>query len=217
MMRRSGFTLTELVITTTVLVVVAAMVVPNMAHMRDNQLARDLVPSMQRLVTYAREQAVSQHTTAVLSFDQSTTTLAVKQDTTVDQNAPTVSAISASQGPTSSSLPSQSGGAPIAIPTSATIDANNPTINKTVVVPSTLQLTDFQLAGKTVSEPDFQVRFYPDGTCDSGGIGFTLGGATQSIVIDDFGRTTVADGPLPDPTSQKWEAGQFEPRANATQ
>ena len=215
-MRSLGFTLTELVVVTTVLLVVAAMIVPNVAHMRDNELARDVVPSMQRLVTYAREKAISQHTTAVMTYDQSTKTLMVKQDTTVDQNAPTVSAVSASQGSGSSSLPAPSGGAPIKMPTASTIDPNSPTINKTLEVPTTLQLNDFQLAGKTVSEPDFQLRFYADGTCDSGGIGFTLANSTQSIVIDDFGRSTVADGSLPDPTSQKWEAGQFEPRANAT-
>jgi Tfp pilus assembly protein FimT len=213
--KRLGITLAELVVTTTVVLVVAAMVIPNVAHMRDDELAREVVPSMQQLVAYARGKAISGRTTAVLSYDQSTTTLSVKQDTAVDQNAPTASAISASQGSGSSTLPAPSGSGSVAMPTVPTIDPNNPSINKSLVVPPTLQLTDFQLAGKTVSEPDFQVRFYADGTCDSGGIGFTLAKQTQSIVIDDFGRSTVSDGPLPDPKSQKWEAGQFEPRANA--
>lgn len=216
-LRRSAFTLTELVVTTTVLLVVAALLVPNMARMRDNQLARDVVPSIQRLVAYARERAISRHTTAILTYDQSTTMLTVKQDTTVDANAPTTSAISASQGSGSSSLPASNGSAPVNMPSVLTVDANNPTINKTLAVPSDFELTNFQIAGKDVSETDFQVRFYSDGTCDSAGLGFTVAKNPQSLVIDDFGRSTIVDGELPDPTTQKWEAGQFEPRSSATQ
>lgn len=215
--RRRGVTLTELVVTATVLLIVAAMVVPEAAKFKDNQQARDLVPSVQRLIAYAREEAISRHTTAVLTYDQGTTSLTVKQDTTVDQYAPTISVNSASQGVGSSPLVAANGVTQIAVPSAPTVDPANPTINRTVAVPTSMQLTDFQLAGNTVSQPDFQLHFYRDGTCDGGGIGFTLAKATQSITIDAFGRSKLVDGALPDPTTQLWQAGQFEPRQDVTQ
>ncbi|MHB8637284.1 MAG: pilus assembly FimT family protein [Fimbriimonadaceae bacterium] len=209
---RRAFTLVEMIVVCTVLVITAALIAPNMAHMRDAQLANDAVPSLERLISYARESAIAQHTTDVLTFDSSASTFTVKQDTTADPNAPTASSISASQGAGSSALPATGSGPAIVIPAMRALDANNPAINKTLQAPRQLQFSSFQVAGKDVAAAEFQLRFYQDGTCDSGAIGFTIASSTQSIVVDDFGQATFIDGPIPDPSTLKWEAGQFEPR-----
>lgn len=211
-----GITFLEIMVTLGVLSVVAALIVPPAVHFKANQEARDLVPSIVRLVQYAREQAISKHTTAVLSYDEGTTSLVVKQDTTVDSNAPTVSTASASQSAGSTPILSVNAGEAVHVPSAPTPDASNPLINKSLLIPSYLTLSEWQLAGQSVTEPDFQLRFYADGTCDGGGIGMAISKFQQAIVVDNYGRPTVSDGALPEPNSQKWEAGSFEPRQDAT-
>ena len=216
--KRRGFTLIELTVVCTILVIFAVLVAPSVVHLRDNQISRDVVPSIERFIGYAREAAISKKTTALMTFDSSTHTLTVKEDATIDPNAVTLSTNSVSQGAGTSPLPPTTSGQAINVPTAPqTPDADNPIINKSLVLSSGFDVSDFQLAGKQVAESEFQLHFYTDGTCDSGGFSISQGSLKKSITIDDFGRYTETDGDLPDATTQKWEAGQFEPRQNATQ
>jgi len=211
MSKLRAFTLVELVIVCMVLVMFAALVVPKAVRFRQAQVERDAIPSLIRLISYGREQAIAQRTTALMTYDGSTHTFTVKQDTTLDANTPTTSANSTTQGG-ATTLPPTNTGRTINLPVVPTIDQNNPTINKTETLPTNVTTGGFQVAGKDVAESDFQLRFYSDGTCDSGGIALTIGTDSESLNIDNFGRVTLINGPLPDPNSLKWEAGSFEPR-----
>ncbi len=212
-----AFTLIELTVVCMILVIFATLIAPSVVHLRENQIARDVVPSVERLIGYARESSISKKVPVVMTYDSSTRTLTVKEDTTIDANAVTISANSVSQGAGTTPIPPTNTGQAIVPPSApVTPDPDNPLVNKTLVLPSDFSIPTFQLAGKTVDEADFQLHFYTDGTSDGGGITVAQGANNKSLSVDELGRCSETDGDLPDPTTQKWEAGQFEPRQSAT-
>lgn len=71
--------------------------------------------------------------------------------------------------------------------------------------------TKFQANGQDMSDGDWDVRFFPDGTADEGGIEFTLGQETEALNITPRGATSV-DEKLTNPADIRWEAGTYETR-----
>jgi Tfp pilus assembly protein FimT len=212
--------LVEVVIMTIIITVMSALIVPNVVRMLAAQTDRDAVPAITRVLGYAREAAISNKTTMVVSFDSSNNRFTAQQTANVDANAPTSSTLTQNQSATQSTVPgaSPSTGTQVGqvnwgpLPT---VDPTAATFVKSFDVPKTITFSTFQLAGQTVADSDFLLNFYPDGTCDGGGIEFAIGAAQRCILADSLGNITVQDGSLPDPTTVQWEAGQFEPRQGA--
>lgn len=208
---RSGFTLIEVVVVTGIIVLFAALITPSISRLTEAQAQRDAVPAMLRMIQYARESAISNHTTAVLTFDNGGNQFTAKADDTTDPNAPVTSNLSSNQNPGGGgSVNGSNWKAPVTTP-----GANGVLFSRSLTVPQNLSFNAFRVGSQDVAAADFKLRFYPDGTCDGGAFEFSIQGVAQSIVINVLGRPTLSDGSLPDPNTIRWEAGQFEPRQNA--
>lgn len=69
------------------------------------------------------------------------------------------------------------------------------------------------LAGRESNSSDWRLAFYPDGTCDGGGVEFRRGNQSFALVIDPAsGAARIIDGQLPDTTGDRWQAGEIEHR-----
>lgn len=75
------------------------------------------------------------------------------------------------------------------------------------------EFTAFQVNGETVTQTDWQVTFYPDGTADKAGLEFDQKGRIWHFKINPLqGRATVEEGQLIDEQEDSWEAGTIEQR-----
>ena len=67
------------------------------------------------------------------------------------------------------------------------------------------------LAGRESNSSDWRLTFYPDGTCDGGGVEFRRGDRSFALVIDPAsGAARIVDGQLPDSSGDRWQAGEIE-------
>jgi prepilin-type N-terminal cleavage/methylation domain-containing protein len=208
MAKSRGFTLIELSVTVTVLIIFAAMMAPAFARIKEQSSARDLMPSMVRLIGFARESSINQGIPLIVSFDSSANAMQVTSNDYQNQNAP--QPIDGVFAPPSGTPAGGSGSR----------SSQNPNLQfpgqamEIQNLPVGASAETFQLAGKESSSADFRLRFYPDGTCDGGGITFRQGNAQHSLSVDKLGGTKITDGPLPDPTTVIWEAGQLAQRSS---
>jgi general secretion pathway protein H len=78
----------------------------------------------------------------------------------------------------------------------------------------TVRAENFEVAGSPSGDGDWQVSFYPDGTCDGGGFELSEGGSTESIrILKRTGQIYRNDGDLAateDPEA-RWNAGENVP------
>ena len=78
-------------------------------------------------------------------------------------------------------------------------------------VPLGTQITveNTQQDGRPVDPTAWQWTAYPDGTADSGGLEFSLGTTTKSLVIPRDRNARWIDGTLPDTSQDEWPAGEL--------
>lgn len=57
---------------------------------------------------------------------------------------------------------------------------------------------------------------YPDGSSDSGGLQFTEGSSTRSLVLSSDGKIQWTQDVLPDSSQDKWQAGDLETTQTTT-
>jgi len=70
-----------------------------------------------------------------------------------------------------------------------------------------------QVNSQPASSGDFQLRFFPDGSSDTGGITVQMGDLVRSLTVDRRGRGRVADGAIEEQDDDTaWPAGDFEQR-----
>jgi hypothetical protein len=70
----------------------------------------------------------------------------------------------------------------------------------------------FRIEKDESTSAEWDLRFYADGKAKAGGISFSNNGRIQSVTVDQNGRVEIIDGPLPDISDEKWDAGGFEQR-----
>lgn len=84
---------------------------------------------------------------------------------------------------------------------------------RTIAVPPTVRAKAFLVEGSDADAGSWAIRFYADGTSEAGGIGFEAGTYEFALTVRADGRGAVVDGDVPDLSTQKWRAGDFEQRA----
>ncbi len=71
--------------------------------------------------------------------------------------------------------------------------------------------TKFQVNGQEPTSGDWDLRFFPDGTADEGGVEVTIGQSVYALNVSPRGGVSV-DDQLTDASSIRWEAGTYETR-----
>ncbi len=219
MARRFGFTLIEMVVTITILVIFSALVVPEVAKLQQRNVVENFFPNLQSAFIYARNQAVAQNTITVAQFDPSSNSFVVSDDSALDPLMPGQGQSNPDTGPVQPQTGANS--APVQDPFN---QASQPgmeapptpvasgSISKTVPMPPDYQPSQWQLNGQQVDQTTWDVRFYPDGTSDQATLTFDYGSFQKTLMVNQQGQTVLIDGPAPDPTTLIWQGGTFEPR-----
>ena len=81
-----------------------------------------------------------------------------------------------------------------------------------VDVPDGIEISAFRADGNDTTSGEWQMRFSPDGRSDGGGVQIEDAGIIRSWVVDTNGRERMLEGELPDPATDRWEAGENEQR-----
>lgn len=219
LIRRSGFTLIEMVVTVTVLVLFAALLVPEFARMKERNLAENFFPGLQSAVRYAHNQAISQTTVTVLQFDSGSNSFTVSNDSAVDPLMPGQGQSNPNTGPVPPQTDANASVAPSPFSQNSQPGMESPpaapaagSITQTVQAPTTYLPSQWQLNGQQVDESSWAIRFYPDGTSDIGSVTFDYGSFEKTLVLNGRGLSQLVDGAAPDPATVSWQGGTFEAR-----
>jgi prepilin-type N-terminal cleavage/methylation domain-containing protein len=86
-------------------------------------------------------------------------------------------------------------------------------IGKRIHLAEGMRTSEFRADDQTASSGDWSIAFYSDGTSDGGGVAIMDGERQFAFVVNDRGGYEAVDGGLPDPTENKWPAGENEHRA----
>lgn len=199
--KRRGFTLVEMSVVIALVALFASIIVPNLIKRQQNQAIDTFFAQVFQTAKKAREMAITKNLTLHMKLEGSRVT--VTQDTAGTQDA---------ASPDGAQTPAVTPGA---ANSSSAQTQDQTDQNGTEVlgldVPDAVSATKFQLAGMDSSSGDFDLRFYPDGTTDGGGIEFTVGDGTEALNVSDRGAVTL-DDQLEDPTQTRWSAGEYVQR-----
>lgn len=193
-----GLTLIEMLVTLTIIVIAVSLVATNVVRQQQGQVQRAFVSSIRNAPSYAKELAISTGQTITLSFDSSLNLINIS-------NAPPTNSLTA--------LPTNlQSTAMISAPVATTNSDANQSL-RSIPVPPGVSLDDFQLNSQDVAGANWLLHFYPDGRSETGGIQLSVSGQPLSLVIDDRGIPTLTEGSLPQPGTDTWTAGAYEPRS----
>lgn len=91
------------------------------------------------------------------------------------------------------------------------VETGDPVAVSSVAGIAEVELASYHSSTGEVGQDEWEVLFYPDGTADLGGLGFSLGFADDRtlVVTPTTGRGRVLPGTFDEnaPQTQKWEAG----------
>lgn len=77
-----------------------------------------------------------------------------------------------------------------------------------------ISVSTYRVGADDVGGDEWEIRFYEDGTADSGGVLLAEGNSSWSLVIEPkSGRGRVQRGELPDTALTEWEAGDYVRRS----
>lgn len=171
---RRGFTLMEMTVVITVLLLMAAFVVPNMLAIRRSRSILDMEAAIQRLPREAHNEAMKSHQAVALR---------------VENNALVMERVPANE------------------------DGGSNQELKRVSLGEEFNVTRAQNGKESIDVASWKWTTYPDGSADQGGLEFTEGSQTKSLVLPKQGDYTWQEGNLPEPTEEEWQAGEIEKRA----
>jgi type II secretory pathway pseudopilin PulG len=195
MRRHRGFTLIEMSVIVVVLMLFAALIVPNVIKMGPAQQQRAIYGALVDLVRKAREDAIENGTTYALAYDGSKSAFVLKkQPASPDQTASSTGNLPQPENRPLSNVQSVS-------------DLEDVT---SLVLPAGIQANTFRVGTEGTDPGSWLLHFYPDGTSEGGGVELTPGGNVfKSVEVTKNGIPSLVDGPLPDPSEEKWTAGTY--------
>jgi len=207
--RRRGYTLIEMMVVTVLLVLFSSLIVPNYLNMRDSQRRRAFYTGVVDLAGNAREMAISHNATMYLQADSSGNRLVIKQEA---NDSTYVAADGTSSATTStSSNQNQDTNPQTNIGTTPNDRSSDPIVTTLPMSPG-MQFGNFQLAGTASDASSWKIRFFSDGTSDSGAFELDEKGYVKSLVVNTRGGAVLTDGTIPDTSQESWIAGTYVQR-----
>jgi type II secretory pathway pseudopilin PulG len=186
--KRHAYTLIEMVVVTAIIMIMAGLILPNMVAVKASRELRSEQAALQRLPTEARNEAVKVKQIVDLRIEGDY----IIMERTDPQ---TTSTTEVKRIPIGNQLSPQAA----QLLTAGIVPSPNATSAGSSDVAS------------------WKWQAYADGTSDSGGLTFTVGGSQQqSLVIPADNQAHWIVGPLPQPTDQSWTAGDLEQRTSTT-
>lgn len=204
----NGFTLIEVTVIVVVLVIIAAAVLPKFENQVQSQQAAELPVRFATYLRQVRLAAVSNQTTMILTYDDSTRAFEAKADTTADPNLPTNQNTTQSQttDPTQFNQTDSAGN---------TTQVDLKSLDLKFTLPDNVDSPQFgqtNSSGQTTNSSTLNNNFYSDGSADPLSVTFGSDNSATTIQLDPLGHIQIINGPAPDPTTQSWPAGDLEQR-----
>jgi prepilin-type N-terminal cleavage/methylation domain-containing protein len=176
-----GFTYIEMCVVIVILLILAALTVPNVVKMQETSVHEQFFGDMWRLAGTARQMGISEHKTMILTLDESGRQFRILEQ--ADQTAANTDGTQADD-----------------------------TERKTLAIPEGIETGNSQAGSSSSTSNDWEIRFYPDGSSDGGGLEVTDNGRVRSLLIKPTGQISILDGELPTQDTDSWPAGDFEHR-----
>jgi Tfp pilus assembly protein FimT len=173
----------ELIVVIGVITLIAGIVAPMAISLQKGQVTRNFYTSVRDLSVKARNEAINRGLTMTITSDGNQKHLEMAVDTTVA---------------TSNTL----------APPSPTVDV--PAVD--VPIPDDVTLQTYKTGTNDTTEGEWKLHFYPDGSSDGGGFEIAQGSKTQTWIVATDGSNRMLDGTYPDPTLEKWQAGDYAKR-----
>ena len=181
----SGFTLIELMVVLTVLLLFAGLITPKIVGQQSARQRRESYNQVLRLAMRGREEAILNGQTYQLQYREGSGQVALLRQP-VSQSSVTAAAPTASSG------------------TLEDVTSVN--------LPPEIRGGTFQLEGNSVGATDWKVSFFPDGKSEGGTAELVEGNAIRTLVIGKDGSARLQDGQSPQGVQDQWQAGELEHR-----
>ncbi|HSE46291.1 MAG TPA: type II secretion system protein [Gemmatimonadales bacterium] len=181
-----GFTFIEVSVMIVIITVLSALVLPNVVRMAEANRKRQFFSSLWHLAGNAHELAIMDRRTMSVRLDSSGRAFKL-----VEQPSPSTSGSQQTQQ-----------------------DAGDDEERErdSLDVPVGIDTGNFTSDGNNTDSANWEVKFYPDGTSDGGGLEVTDNGRVRSLVIRRDGSLNLIEGPMPELDEEKWPAGEIEKR-----
>ena len=191
--REEGFTFVEVIVITIILLIMAAIIIPNYLAYQRSASEKELEASIARLPLEAKNEAVKLQTPVAITVSDSALILQ-EEPSASGSSSYAQSASSLGTNTTTLSTSSDPGTTPIQL--------------QEINLGSTLQIANVEMNGQSSDTGSFMWTVYPDGSADEAGIEFTEGTVHKSLVLTSTGDSRWITGDLPDQSQDQWPAGQ---------
>ncbi len=191
MRTRRGFTFIEMIVVVFLLTLLTAMVYPSVTAALRSQAQSNFRTELVTLTQRAREQALRSRRATVVKFDTSGRLgWDYAQDEYVDAQ-----------------------GNPLRSTGEEEIQLELGSLRDIVNAPEGTEYHVFRSNLANVSQTEFEVRFYPDGTADRGYIEFSQNERVFLLAIDPVtGNAVIREETLNEQSEDEWDAGELEQR-----
>jgi len=187
--RSAAYTLVEMVTVTAILAMMAALIAPNLVALQRSRVLRETEAAILRLPAEARVLAARRREPIAMRVDGDDLIL---ERASVDEAAP------GAMGTLDS------------LPTGA--DDEQDTL-KRVALAGEVRVESAQQGEAAVDPGTWRWVVYPDGSAETGGLILRFGAEQKALYLPVRGAARWADdGELPDPTLERWPAGEVEQR-----
>ncbi len=200
-LRARGFTLIEMMVVTTVLAMLAAVIVPSLLSMQQSQESRRSLSDLIAMARLGSGQARQTGRTFELVIDENNSTVIVRPEVVDEERFPALP-------PTTTSGLSSTG---IQEAANTPEDDEQATVTKTLAASIKIQsatVDEESITGETV------VKFYSDGSAQRAIIQLSESDVDRTLVIDRQGGIQLVRGQS-DLAQDRWAAGDLEQRQGA--
>ncbi len=188
--RTRGITLIEMSVVVIVILIMAALVERNFAHVKDGLAQRAFISNLRAEVTRGRLQAIQDGQTVTMQYDPAGSQFTLSEPEINTDSNQTPQLVTDLQNLTSNPVHS-------------------------LKIPSGVSFSDFKTGTTDEGNGNWQLHFYPEGKSDGGGIQILIGQQTQSLLIDNHGNSSFVSGQLPDNTNDIWTSGTYVQRTTS--
>jgi len=185
-MRQRGFSIVEVSIVVFLIIMLTSIVAPSLGAMMRGQAAIGFRQELESVAQRARTQAMRQNRATVIKFNiDGQIGWDFLEEATTDEQ--------------------------IAQDEDDNFELGQ--VRNGVAPTETTSFTTYELNRENVSQNEWQVGFYPDGTADRAYLEFTMDNQTFVLIVNPTtGTTRVSEGTINDQEEDEWPAGEIEQR-----
>ncbi|MDX1935122.1 MAG: prepilin-type N-terminal cleavage/methylation domain-containing protein [Capsulimonadales bacterium] len=191
-----GYTLIEMVVVTTIVALLAALIVPNLVALQRSRALRETQVALLRLPSIARNRAQESRTPVLLRVDGDA--LVIETDTETAELLTTDGTVD--NRPTS---------------TRTDNDTSSSDFRQRVPFGNSIAVETARQNGDSLDPETFRWVVFPDGSAEDSELTFQVGPDRKTLLLPSEGSPRWIEGDLPEETEERWPAGEVETRVSS--